>query len=244
MKKETFIFRTEWIQYFDMLDSDDLGRCLHIIKDYVEKNEEPKKPNLSDRLLMVWTFIKNQLDKDLTKYDKRCETSKENGKKGGRPKKEENLKNLKNPEKHDNDYEYDYDNDYDNDNKEVLVVDIYTFIEKNFGRTLSPIEYEEISTWEDTELTRYAITQAVLNSICNIKYISRIIENYKIKNIKTVLQAQQDEKKYKEGQELKKKNYKQNNIQKVSPEWVDKTIHEEQATDEEIKKLEERLNRR
>jgi hypothetical protein len=58
------------------------------------------------------------------------------------------------------------------------------------------------------------------------------------------VQAQQDEKKFKEEQELKKNNFKQNNVQKVSPEWVDKTIQEEQATDEEIKELEERLIRR
>ena len=217
MKKETFIFRTEWIQYFDMLDSDDLGRCLHIIKDYVEKNEEPKKPNLSDRLLMVWTFIKNQLDKDLTKYDKRCETSKENGKKGGRPKKEKNLKNLKNPEKHDNEYDYDYDYDYDNDfinstitttinkNNNVVVLDIFTFIENNFGRTLSPVEYEEISKWEDNELTRYAIKNAVLNGKCNIKYISRILESYAKNGIKTVVQAQNEEEKFKNQKEQKQK---------------------------------------
>lgn len=128
MKKETFIFRTEWIQYLDMLEPNDLSKCLHIIKDYVEENKEPETFNLNDRLLMVWTFIKNQLGKDLTKYDKRCETSKENGKNGGRPKNDENLKNLKNlnnltkPKKPniqnqnlknpDNDYDNDYDNNH------------------------------------------------------------------------------------------------------------------------------------
>lgn len=244
MKKETFIFRTDWIQYFDMLESDDVNKCLHIIKDYVENLKEPSKPNLSDRLLMVWLFIKSQLDKDLTKYDKRCETSKENGKKGGRPKKEKNLNNLKNPEKHDNDYEYDYDNDYDSDNKEVLVVDIYTFIEKNFGRTLTPIEYQEISTWEDTELTRYAISQAVLNGVCNIKYISRILDSYKTKNIKTILQAKDDEKKFKESQDLKKNSSKVFNVQKISPDWLGKEIDEELLNEDEVRKLEERLNRR
>ncbi len=33
-------------------------------------------------------------------------------------------------------------------------INIYTYIEENFGRTLSPIEYEEVSMWEDNELTR------------------------------------------------------------------------------------------
>ena len=29
---------------------------------------------------------------------------------------------------------------------------IFDYIESNFGRTLSPIEYEEVSNWEDNEL--------------------------------------------------------------------------------------------
>lgn len=82
---------------------------------------------------------------------------------------------------------------------------IYDFIEENFGRTLSPIEYEEISKWEDNELTRYAIKQAVLNGKYNIKYISRILDSYKTKKIKTVQQAQQDEESFKKKKEDSKK---------------------------------------
>lgn len=82
---------------------------------------------------------------------------------------------------------------------------IYDFIEENFGRTLSPIEYEEISKWEDNELTRYAIKQAVLNGKYNIKYISRILDSYKTKKIKTVQQAQQDEESFKKKKEDNKK---------------------------------------
>lgn len=78
---------------------------------------------------------------------------------------------------------------------------IYDFLEENFGRTLNPIEYEEISDWQDDELTRYAIKQAVLNGKYNVKYISRILDNYKIKNIKTVAQAQAEEEEF---QKLKK----------------------------------------
>ena len=67
---------------------------------------------------------------------------------------------------------------------------IFTFIESNFGRTLNSIEYEIISNWEDNELTRYAIKQAVLNQAYSVKYIDTILENYKIKGIKTVVDAQ------------------------------------------------------
>ena len=231
-KKTTFVFHTEWMQYIKNLENQDVNELLSIICEYVENLKEPKKPNLSDRLLMTWLFIKNQVDKDKTKYDKRCETSKINGKKGGRPK---NLKNLKNPEKHDNEYDndYEYEHEYDDDLLSSTT-NIYSFIESNFGRTLSPIEYEEISEWEDSELTRYAIKQAILNGACNIKYISRILESYKNKNIKTVKDAQKDETKF-------KNKYQKTNLQ--TTEWLGLDIESEEATEEEIKKLEERMKR-
>ena len=77
-------------------------------------------------------------------------------------------------------------------------INIYDYIENNYGRTLSPIEYEEISTWEDNELTRYAVKQSILIGVYNIKYISTILHNYKMRNIKTVQQAQEEEKRFKE----------------------------------------------
>ena len=205
-KKTTFVFYTEWLKYIDILDTSDIKELLSIICDYVENLKEPKKPNLSDRLLMTWLFIKNQLDKDKTKYDKRCETSKINGKKGGRPK---NLKNLKKPKKADNDNEYDNEYEYVNDNDITITTtssnNIYEYIEQNFGRTLSPIEYESISEWEDNELTRYAIKKAITSNKCSIGYITGILQNFKRTNITTVQQAQDSEEQYKQQKEQHKK---------------------------------------
>lgn len=75
---------------------------------------------------------------------------------------------------------------------------IYNYLEQNFGRTFNAIEYELISQWEDNELTRYAIKQAVLNNVYNLKYIDSILQNYKRNNIKTVQQAQEKDLKFKE----------------------------------------------
>lgn len=76
--------------------------------------------------------------------------------------------------------------------------DIFSYIEENYGRTLSPIEYEEIMTWEDNELTRYAIKQSILMGVYNIKYIATILQNFEKQSIKTVQQAQEIEKKFRE----------------------------------------------
>ena len=110
---------------------------------------------------------------------------------------------------------------------------LYDFVEENFGRTLSSVEYEEISNWEDNDLTRYAIKQAILNSAYSIKYINTILSSYKKKNIQTVQQAQEDEKKFKAS---KDKPYKQEVIEQKVPEWYDKKIEIKQASaDEELK---------
>ena len=87
-------------------------------------------------------------------------------------------------------YNKSLDNKYNNN--------IYVYIEENFVRTLNPIEYEVVSRWEDNDLTRYAIKEAVLKGIYNIKYIDTVLSNYKKNSITTVQQAQEQEKKFKE----------------------------------------------
>lgn len=81
---------------------------------------------------------------------------------------------------------------------------IYDFLEQNFGRTLNSIEIEMIREWNDNELTRYAIKQAVLNGKYNVKYINTILVNYRNNSITTVQQAQEEEKKFKSKKEIKK----------------------------------------
>ena len=70
---------------------------------------------------------------------------------------------------------------------------IYDFVELNLGRTLSSIEYEELGTWNDNELTRYAIKKAFSNGKYTLGYIKGILNNYKKNNITTIQQAQVEE---------------------------------------------------
>ena len=99
---------------------------------------------------------------------------------------------------------------------------LYEFVEQNFGRTLTPLEYEEISSWEDSELTRYAIKQAVLSNKCGVKYISRILNAYERENIKTVQQAQERERQYIEAKKSKisiQKNMKEQQKKLERDKW-------------------------
>ena len=83
--------------------------------------------------------------------------------------------------------------------------DLFDFIQENFGRMLRPAEIEEILKWEDNEVTRHAIKQAVLNGAYSTNYINTILDSYKAKNITTVVEAQKADKKFRERKEEENK---------------------------------------
>lgn len=120
----------------------------------------------------------------------------------------------------DNDNEVSYHDSYNDSLKEKT---IYDFLQEN-GFVLAPIHYEIISEWEDNELTRYAIKQAVLNNKYNIKYIQSILNAYKRANIKTIQQAKEQEEEF-----SKNKNYKKEND---VPEWMNKNLDNEEVDEE------------
>ncbi len=66
---------------------------------------------------------------------------------------------------------------------------IYDIFEKEFGRTLSPMEYEIINTWQENGLAKdtiiLALKEAVYNGVNNLRYIDRILSEWSKKGIKT-----------------------------------------------------------
>ena len=76
---------------------------------------------------------------------------------------------------------------------------IYEVIEKEFGRTLSSIEYEIIRAWLDQnyseELIREALKEAVLNGVSNLKYMDKILYEWEKNGIKTVKDVDRHRKK-------------------------------------------------
>lgn len=124
----------------------------------------------------------------------------------------------------------------------------YAYTEKQFGRVLSATEKEEITKWPDTELTMYAIKQAMLYGKSNVKYVSKIIEVYGRENIQTVQQAQQREREYAEAkkrkQNLKRNNGYQRNTKTIEPEWLNKKIEKQELTPEEREEMDDFLIRK
>lgn len=160
----------------------------------------------------IFTLILPQLDANNKRY--------ENGKKGGRPKGNQNETEEK-PKGNQNETkveanENDNVNVNENDNVNVNVDvndneksisnnDLFTYLEKTFGRPLGSAEYELASKWEDNELTRYAIKQAELARVFNVKYIDKILYSYKKDNITTIADAEKRNEEYQENKDKKGK---------------------------------------
>lgn len=73
--------------------------------------------------------------------------------------------------------------------------EIFTLFEQEFGRLFSPMEIETISMWMDVDrhspaIIKQALKEAVLAGKLSLRYIDRILFEWKKKNIKTVKQVE------------------------------------------------------
>lgn len=66
---------------------------------------------------------------------------------------------------------------------------LYDIFEKEFGRTLSPMEYEIINGWKEgnfsDDLIVTALKEAIYNGVSNLRYIDKILYEWKKKGFKT-----------------------------------------------------------
>ncbi|AYW44981.1 DnaD domain protein [Tetragenococcus koreensis] len=85
---------------------------------------------------------------------------------------------------------------------EQKVQSLYQMFEKEFGRALSPIEYQRIGQWieEDEyqpDLIQLALKEAVLNQAYSLNYIDRVLLSWERKNITTKQQVEEEQKRRK-----------------------------------------------
>ena len=77
--------------------------------------------------------------------------------------------------------------DYKKNEKKETKDDIYQVFEREFGRTLSTMDYEIINAWIDggysEELIIAALREAVYNGVTNLRYIDKILYEWKKKGI-------------------------------------------------------------
>ncbi len=79
---------------------------------------------------------------------------------------------------------------------------IFDIFEKEFGRTLSPMEYEIITGWLDANfdesLIIKALKEATYNGVSNLRYIDKILYEWKKKGFKTDIDVDRNNQKYQE----------------------------------------------
>ena len=116
-----------------------------------------------------------------------------------------------------------------NKESEGGVVELATYIESNFVRTLSPLEVEKIKDWLDTfdiEMIKYAIDLSILNNKKTFSYISGILKNWKTNGFKNLADVKEEKK------EIKKEEL---------PSWVNDPIPQAEITEEDKKEFEDIL---
>lgn len=78
--------------------------------------------------------------------------------------------------------------EYKTKEEETKKEDIYSIFEKEFGRTLSSMDYEIINAWIDNgfseELVIAALKEAVYNGVPNLRYIDKVLYEWNRKGIK------------------------------------------------------------
>lgn len=79
--------------------------------------------------------------------------------------------------------------------------EIFKLFEQEFGRFLSPMECESISMWLDddehsVEIIRAALKEAVLAEKLSLRYIDRILFEWKKKNVKSLADVERQTKKF------------------------------------------------
>lgn len=99
---------------------------------------------------------------------------------------------------------------------DVINSSIFDVLESEFGRSLTPMEYEISKAWLNDglseDLIKEAIKEAVFNHVINLKYIDKILYEWKKNNIKTIKDVEDNR---------KKRSSKKNDNSKVDLEMVD-----------------------
>ena len=98
---------------------------------------------------------------------------------------------------------------------------IYSFIEENFGRTLSGVEFEKINIWLsefNVEILKYAINIAVMNQKKTFAYVDGILKNWKGKGFKTIEEVKIDNI---NGSILKKSNNSNSEVELFDYNWLE-----------------------
>lgn len=98
--------------------------------------------------------------------------------------------------------------------------DIFSFIENEFSRTLSPSEFEFIKAWLESgnseEFIKEAVKEASINGVSNLRYVDKILYEWNKKEFKTIEDIKKNKEQYRQKKEQENKN-----IEIFEYDWLD-----------------------
>lgn len=111
-------------------------------------------------------------------------------------------------------------------NKNIEDSDVFELIQKEFGRTLSPMEIEIIKAWLENnnyseEIIKEAIKEAVFNGVSNLRYIDKILYEWGKNGIKSAKDVENNRKKRNEKKNIEKENNSDIDLDIVEWNWFD-----------------------
>ena len=208
--KDSFILYTEQKEVIDKLSDEQAGKLIKAIYEYVETE---KMPELDPLLDIVIIPFKQNLDRNKEKYNKISEIRAKAGAKGGKQRKQmqanENKDKQKKQMQTKDSKSDDNDNEYDNDNEDVNVnaneevsdscvdglQEIIDFYNDNIG-AITPFGLEILSSYAEemsSDLIILAMKKSVEANVRTIQYIKGILNNWRKKGIKTVIEAENED---------------------------------------------------
>ena len=76
------------------------------------------------------------------------------------------------------------------DRKDKVNTNVFEVIEQEFGRTLSPMEYDIVNEWKEKgfkdDIIIAALNEAIYNGVTNTRYINTILYEWRKKGINEV----------------------------------------------------------
>lgn len=215
MAKDSFILYTDQKEVIDKLTDEQAGKLIKAIYEYAETERMPKLDTLLEIVIIPF---KQNIDRNTNKWEEIKKKRSEAGKIGAEIKKQKQAKqanvNFVKSKQANKAVNVNVNDNVNvnvngNDNNDNVVVDdscvdglqkILNFYENNIG-LLTPYSLEILSDYTkemSVDLVMLAMQKAVESNIRTIKYIKGILNNWQKKGIKTVLEAEEEDRRFKE----------------------------------------------
>ena len=221
----SFTIYKEYYELITLLSEREQQELLLAITKYMFEDIEP---TLNSKQTKIFNNLKRPLDKSKEQSKRKRNKNQTETEKEPKENQTETKKNPKETQSS-NQTETQQD-DPVTVNVNVDVKDSFSYLEEQFGRTLSPVEYKLISKWHswfDEEVINYAIDKTIKNGARALSYTEKIINSWHDKGFKTLRECELED--------------KPKNIREPMPEAY-KDVKSIRASDDEVKKLEEALS--